>query len=296
MRIGFLGLGSMGLQMARNLVDSGHDLTVWNRTRERAAGVPGAAVAESPGAVAVSADVVISMLADDAAVASVVFGSDGLLASLPPTAIHACMGTISVQFSERLAAVHRQRGQRYLAAPVFGRPEAAAQRKLWVIAAGDADALLTCRPVFEAFAQEVIEAGEDPAHASVLKIAGNFVLLSMVEALAESYALVQAHGIEVGLFHDFLAGKLFASPRYEAYGARIAGGDYEPAGFALEHGLKDIRYALRAADAVNFPAPLVSLLRDRLLTAANRGWGRSDVASLGRLSEADANTTPPAVS
>jgi len=288
MQIGFVGLGNMGTAMAGRLVAAGHDLTVWNRTRERAQALPGVSVADSPAAAAANTDVVITMLADDAAVGAVMFGPHGLLDALPRDAIHACMGTISAQFSERLAAVHRQREQRYVAAPVFGRPEAAAQGKLWVIAAGDPTARRTCRPIFEQFAQEVIDAGDDAAHASVLKIAGNFVLLAMVEALAESYALVKAHGIDVQLFHDFIAARLFSSPRYEAYGARIVHEDYEPAGFALAHGLKDTRYALRAADAVSFPAPLVSLLRDRLLTALNRGWGESDVAALGRLSAADA--------
>jgi 3-hydroxyisobutyrate dehydrogenase-like beta-hydroxyacid dehydrogenase len=287
MRIAFLGLGGMGLAMARNIADSPHELTVWNRTRERTALLEPAAVAASPGEAAAVADVIITMLADDAAVGAVTFGPQGVLDNLPPGAIHACMGTISAQFSARLATVHAERGQRYLAAPVFGRPEAAAQRKLWVIVAGDAGALRTCRPVFELFAQEVIEAGTEAAHASVLKLAGNFVLLSMVEALAESYALVQAHGVDVQLFHDFIAGRLFGSPRYEAYGARIASEEYEPAGFLLAHGLKDTRYALLAADAASFPAPLASLLHDRLLMAVNRGWAESDVAALGRLSRAE---------
>jgi len=292
MQIGFLGLGGMGRAIAERLVGAGHELTVWNRTASRAEGLAGVRVAESFGAAAASGDVVISMLADDAAVGSVVFGATGMLEVMRPGAIHVCMGTISAQFSGRLAAVHRQRGQRYVAAPVFGRPEAAAQGKLWVIAAGDTDALQACRPLFDSFAQEVIEAGDEAAHASVLKIAGNFVLLAMVEALAESYALVKANGIDVQLFHDFLAARLFASPRYEAYGSRIVTETYEPAGFALMHGLKDIRYALRATDAVGLPAPLVSLLRDRLLTASNRGWDNSDVAALGRLSEADLPSSP----
>lgn len=288
MQIALLGLGNMGLAMARRLAAAGCELTVWNRTPRPADAVPGARVAPSARAAVAAADVVITMLADDAALDPLAFGPDGLLATLHPGAIHACMGTISAQFSARLAAAHHERGQRFVAAPVFGRPEAAAQGKLWVIAAGNPQALATCRPLFASFAQEVIEAGEDPVHASVLKLAGNFVLLAMVEALAESYALVGAHGIDVRLFHEFLAGRLFGSPRYEAYGARIAGGSYEPAGFALVHGLKDTRYALHAADAVGLPAPLVSLLRDRLLAAFNHGWGESDVAALGRLSAADA--------
>jgi len=292
MQIALLGLGGMGLQMARNLAAAGHALTVWNRTSARADLLEGVAVAASPAAAAASADVVITMLADDAAVGAVTFGPGGLLEGMRAGAVHACMGTISVQFSARLAAVHRQHGQRYVAAPVFGRPEAAAQRKLWVIAAGDPGAVQECRPAFECFAQEVIEAGEEAAHASVLKIAGNFVLLAMVEALAESYALVRAHGIDVQLFHEFLAQRLFASPRYDAYGARIVSETWEPAGFALQHGLKDIRYALQAADAVSLPAPLVSLLRDRLLSAANRGWDQADVAALGRLSTADLPSPP----
>jgi 3-hydroxyisobutyrate dehydrogenase-like beta-hydroxyacid dehydrogenase len=285
MQIAFLGMGGMGRAMAARLAEAGHDLAVWNRTPGRADGLTGVRPVTTPRDAARGAGVVFTMLADDAATEAVVFGDDGFLDTLAPGATHACTGTISAGLSARLAAAHRERGQRYIAAPVFGRPEAAAQGQLWVIAAGDPAGLQACRPLLETFGREIIEAGDDPAHASVLKLAGNLVLLAMVEALGESYALVRAHGIDVGLFHDFIAGRLFASPRYDAYGRRIVEQEFDPPGFALGHALKDIRYALRAADDAGLPAPLVRLLRDRLAEADAKGLGNLDVAALARLEQ-----------
>ena len=287
MRIAFLGLGAMGRPMAANLVDSDHDLVVWNRTRSKADGL-GAEVADSPAAAADGADLLITMLSDDEAVESVLSGDDGAFDALPDGAIHACMTTISADFSRRLGDAHADRDQRYVAAPVFGRPEMAESAALHVIVGGDPDTVDRCRPAFDALGQGVIEAGERPEQANVMKLAGNFMLASAIEAMAEAYTLVRAHGISARLFHETMAEKLFASPIYQGYGGMIEAQEYEPAGFALAHGLKDVRYGLRAGDEARVPMPFASAVHDRLLSAVARGWADADWAALGRVASEDA--------
>lgn len=291
MRIAFLGLGAMGLPMARNLARSDHELIVWNRTREKAQSLEGAAVADSPARAAKGANLVITMLSDDGAVEAVILGGDGALEGMSEGAAHACMTTISADFSRRLAAAHRDRGQRYVAAPVFGRPDMAEKAALWVVAGGPADAIDACRPAFELLGQGVIGAGSRPEQANVMKLAGNFMLASAIEAMAEAFTLVRAHGISTELFQQTMASGLFRSPIYEGYGGMIEARRYEPAGFALDHGFKDVRYALRAAEEASVPMPLASLLHDRLLSAVARGWGGSDWAALGRVAALDAGET-----
>lgn len=285
MKIGFIGLGSMGRPMASNLLEAGHDLTVYNRTRSRATPLAdaGAAVADTPGTAALDAEIVITMLSDDAAVEAVTFGDHGILEAMGEGAVHASMSTISATLSRRLADAHEAAGQGYLAAPVFGRPEAAEARKLWVIAAGPAETLERCGPALDDMSQGVIQVGEDVAQANVVKVAGNFLLASAIEAMSEAFTLVRKHGIEPAAFLEIMNGKLFRSPIYEAYGGLIAGARYEPAGFKLRHGLKDTRLVLAAADEAAAPMPVASLVRDRYLSAVARGWGELDWAALGRV-------------
>ncbi len=288
MRLAFLGMGSMGAPMARNLVAKGHAVTVWNRTRSKAEAMEGATVAASPEEAARQAELAITMLSDDEAVERVAFGSDGLLAGLPAGAIHASMSTISPGLSRRLADAHAEREQRYIAAPVFGRPEAAEAAKLWVIAGGGEDVRSACAPAFDALGQGVVAAGEQPEQANVVKLAGNFLLASAIEAMAEAFTFVRSYDIDTGEFLRTVATRLFRSPIYENYGGLIEAQRYEPAGFKLRHGLKDVRYALGAADETEVPLPLASLLRDRFLSAAARGWGEIDWAGLGRVAAVDA--------
>ena len=288
MRVALLGLGRMGRPMAANLARAGHELVVWNRTRARAESVKGAAVARTPAEAAAGAAVVVTILADDAAVESVVLGPDGVAAGLAPGAVHAGMSTVSVACSRRLAAAHAERGQRYVAAPVFGRPDAAGAGRLWIVAGGPADAVAACRPVFDVLGQGVVEVGAPAERANVVKLAGNVCLAAAIEAMAETFALVRAYGVPADTFHDLLANRLFRSPIYQAYGELIRTGRYEPAGFALRHGWKDMRYTLAAADEATLPTPLASLLRDRFLAAAARGWADADWAALGRLAADDA--------
>lgn len=290
MKIAFIGLGSMGLPMASNLLRAGHELIVYNRTRSRAEELArqGAKVAGSPRGAASGAEALITMLADDAAVEEVVFGEQGALLGLSRGAVHASMSTISHTLSRRLAAEHRARDQRYVAAPVFGRPDAAQAAKLWIVVAGSAEAIERCRPLFEAMGQGVEVVGQEPPKANVVKLAGNFLLAAAIEALGEALALVRKHDIDPKRVLEIINGRVVRSPVYENYGTLIVAQRYEPAGFKLRHGLKDIRLALGAGEEVTVPLPLASLLRDEYIAAMARGWGDIDWAGLARLSAVNA--------
>lgn len=295
MKVGFIGLGSMGLAMADNLRRAGHELTVYNRTPARAAALSGVRVAGTPREASAGAEVLITMLADDPAVEHVVLGEVGAVQGLAPGAVHAGMSTIGHALCRRLAAEHASRGQHYVAAPVFGRPDAARAAKLWIVAAGAEEAVNRCRPLFEAMGQGVETVGDDPLRATVVKLAGNFLLAAAIEALGEAYALVRKHGIEPARFLEIVNGRLLRSPVYENYGKLIAEERYEPAGFRLRHGLKDTRLALAAGDDVAVPLPVASLVRDHYLTAMALGWGDIDWAALARVAAADAGLESPPI-
>ena len=289
MRIAFVGVGHMGAPMAANLVRAGHDVTVYNRSAGRTAELEalGAKVAATPAAAAAGAELAVTMLADDAAVEQVAFAADGLLGALPAGAVHAAMSTISVALSQRLAAAHAAAGQRYVAAPVFGRPEAAAAAKLWIVAGGEEAAVAACRPAFDALGQGVVLAGNEPEAANAVKLAGNFLLASTIEALAEAQTLARAWGVEPATLMAAV-NALFRSPVVENYGGAIAARRFEPAGFALALGLKDVRLALAAADARAVPMPFASCLHDRFLAAVGHGLGAIDWSGIARLVAADA--------
>jgi len=290
MNIAFIGLGNMGSPMAANLIKAGHKLTVYNRTRSRAEALQseGARVANTPGEAASGAEVAITMLADDHALESVVFGKGSLLDSLPPNAIHVSMSTISVALSRRLAAAHAERKQHYVSAPVFGRPEAAAAAKLFIVAAGPAAQIDRCRPLFDSMGQKTFIAGDDASGANLMKLAGNFLITAVIEGLAESFALVRKAGLDANLFHEILTNSLFNAPIYKTYGALINSQKFEPAGFKLPLGLKDNRLLLAAAEENAVPMLMASLVRDRFLAALGQGMGELDWSAISKLSAKDA--------
>ena len=286
MKIAFIGLGSMGAPMARHLIDTGVDVTVYNRTAAKAQAFAetGARVAETAKEALTEADALITMLADEHAVREVL---DSALASLPRGALHISMSTISVAYSRQLAERHTQLNQRYVAAPVFGRPDAAAAKKLWIVAGGHAEDRARARPLLEAMGQGVIEVGDDPISANTVKLAGNHVIAGMLQSLGESFALVRKAGVSAEQFLDII-NRLFKSPVYENYGNNIATEQFSPAGFKLRLGLKDMRLILAAADASETPMPLASLLHDRMLTAVVQDMGDLDWSVVGRLAADDA--------
>ena len=289
MDVGFIGLGQMGQAMARNLLKAGHRLTVYNRSRGKAEALApeGAKIADSP-AEAWRNPVVITMLADDAAVEAVVSGDGAGLSTLDQGAVHVSMSTISIALSDRLAEAHREARQAYVAAPVFGRPEAAAAAKLFIVAAGAQSAIARCEPLFDVIGQRTFVVGAKPSSANLVKLSGNFLLASMIECLGEAFALTRKGGIDPHAYLEILTGTLFPAPAYKTYGALIADQQYEPAGFRMALGLKDIRLALAAADALAAPMPAASLVHDRLLAGVAQGAGDSDWSALARISAANA--------
>jgi 3-hydroxyisobutyrate dehydrogenase-like beta-hydroxyacid dehydrogenase len=293
MKVGFVGLGNMGSAMAHNLVKAGHEVIVYNRTPAKAEALAreGARAAKSL-AEACQAEAVITMLADDAAVETVVFGAEGLLANLPAEAIHVSMSTISITLSERLAAAHQKAHQSYVAAPVFGRPEAAATAKLFIVAAGDQSAVDRCKPLFDAMGQRTFIVSEIPSAANLVKLSGNFLIASVIESLGEAVALTRKAGIDPKLYVDLLTSSLFAAPVYKTYGGLIANEQYRPAGFRASLGLKDIRLALAAAEARSVPMPIASLIRDHYLTLIAQGGEELDWSALGLLAARNAGLPP----
>lgn len=293
MKIGFIGLGSMGQPMAQNLLQAGHELKVYNRTSQAAEPLRqfGATVANSPAEAVRDVEVIITMLADDAAVEAVLFGSDavaGALNALAKDAIHLSMSTISVAFSQRLAETHALAGQGYLAAPVFGRSEVAAQAALWIVAAGDAQIVERCRPLFEAMGQGVFNVGVEAWMANLVKLTGNFMIAAALETMGEAFALMRKSGVAPEQFLEIVNTALFKSPLYQNYGSLIVQERYEPAGFKLRLGLKDVRLVLGAAESMAVPLPLASLIRDRFLTAIAHGQGEMDWAGLAQVAAENA--------
>jgi 3-hydroxyisobutyrate dehydrogenase-like beta-hydroxyacid dehydrogenase len=289
MKVGFIGLGQMGIGMAANLLKAGHEVTVYNRTAAKAQLlVAQGARRAAQVANACGGEAVITMLADDRALESVAFGERGIVAGLGKCSVHISMSTISVALAEKLGAAHADAGQRFVAAPVFGRPEAAVAAKLFVVAAGAPDALQTCQPIFDAIGQKTFTFGDRPSAANLVKLSGNFLIASVIEALGEAMALVGKGGVDLHSYLDLLTSTLFAAPVYRTYGALIAERKFEPAGFAAPLGLKDVRLALEAAETLRVPMALGSLVRDRLLTLLARGGEKLDWSAFSQIAAADA--------
>jgi 3-hydroxyisobutyrate dehydrogenase-like beta-hydroxyacid dehydrogenase len=287
MKLAFIGAGNMGSPMARNLLRAEHQVTVYNRTRAHAEPLrqEGAALADSPADAAKEADAVVTMLADDQAVEQAV---RSFIETLAPGALHIGMSTISVACSRRLAEQHTARGQVYVAAPVFGRPVAAAAAKLWIVAAGPTESVARCQPVFEALGRGTSVAGTDPWLANAVKLSGNFLIAAALESLGEAFALVRKSGVDAGQFLEIVNTALFDSALYAGYGAAIAKEQFEPAGFKLRLGFKDLRLMQEAAEAAAVPMPLAGVLRDRFLAAMARGEGDLDWAALARITAVQA--------
>ncbi|HEX4023513.1 MAG TPA: NAD(P)-dependent oxidoreductase [Steroidobacteraceae bacterium] len=293
MKVGFIGLGHMGVGMAANLAVAGHDVSLFNRTPGRAGRLVELGAREVASlAAACNAEAVITMLADDDAVSNIALGDGGLVAHLPKDAIHVSMSSISVALSERLARAHAEAGQRYIAAPVFGRPAMAAAGKLFIIVAGAAETIDVCRPLFQVMGQKVIRIGGDSPAANLVKLSGNFLTAAAIEAMGEAVALVRKAGIDPRTYIELLTATVFNGAPYTIYGPLIAAGKFEPAAFAAPLAYKDIRLALAAAESLRVPMPLGSLLHDRFLRLLQEGGDRLDWAALAALAEQDAGVEP----
>ena len=284
MKVAFIGLGRMGQGIAGRVLQGGHELTVYNRTRDKAAALEaaGARVADSVAQACAGREVVMTMLADDAALDRVTRGEGGIVASLPKGGIHMVMGTHGVDIVRALTLSHASAGQVLVAAPVLGRPDVAASGQLGIVAAGPADAVNRCRPLFEVIGKRVFEAGLVPEGATAIKLANNFALGCAIQTMSEAFALVRKHGVAPQALYDVMTEGLFSAPAYKVYGKIIVDEAYDKPGFTTLLALKDADLALAAGGAARVPLPSVNTLRDRLLSALAHGDGDKDWAVIAQ--------------
>lgn len=280
--IGFVGLGAMGVPMAANLATAGYKLRVYNRTASKADALVamGAMRVERPGDAAPAGGVAITMVADDAALESVTLGAGGLAERLGRGGIHISMSTVAPATSRRLAEHHAACGNTYIAAPVFGRPDAAKAKRLWVLASGPAAQKAAIRPVLEAMGQAIFDFGDDPGAANVAKLVGNFLIFANLEAMSEAFAMAEKQGVDRAAVADMLAKSLFACPIYQGYGKAVAAKRFTPVGFRMALGLKDVELALRTAAEVTMALPMASLVRDRFLASLAKGRAEMDWSAI----------------
>jgi 3-hydroxyisobutyrate dehydrogenase-like beta-hydroxyacid dehydrogenase len=278
MELGYVGLGGMGHAMASNLIGKGHTLRVWNRSPGKAADLvaQGATLVEHPGQAVASDGIVFTMVADDAALEQVVGGPDGIAATLGPGGIHVSMSTVSPETTRKLAALHAERGAAFIAAPVFGRPTAAAAAMLFILVAGEAGAREKIVPLLETMGQRVFPLGDDPVAASVVKLSGNFMIMGVIEAMAEAATLCEKYGVERAAMMDVMTQSIFATPLYVNYGRLIAQHDYANPGFKLSLGFKDANLVMAAARKAHVPMPLASMMHDRFISAMAKDRGELD--------------------
>jgi 3-hydroxyisobutyrate dehydrogenase-like beta-hydroxyacid dehydrogenase len=284
MNVGFIGLGKMGQGMTRRILGGGHDLTVYNRTKEKTRDLE-AAGAHAAGSIADACrarHIVITMVSDDSAVKEVALGSAGVRESLGSGAVHLCMGTHSVAAIQLLTKAHDEAKQLFVAAPVLGRPDAAAAGQLGIVAGGPAEAVKACEPLFQLLGRRTFEAGSSQAGAAAIKLSNNFVLGAAIEAMAEAFALVRRYSVMPQVLFDVMTDGLFAAPAYKIYGKIMVDESYDKVGFMTLQGLKDLNLALAAADQARVPMPSANNVRDRLLGAIAHGDGEKDWAVMAR--------------
>ena len=279
MIVAFLGLGHMGQPMARNLAVAGFDVRTWNRS---GGSVEGATACRTIEEAVRPAAVVVTMLSEDAAVRAVAFGEGKLAASLRTGGIHMGMSTISVALAGELATTHAERGQRYVNAPVFGRPDMAAARKLWVVPGGSAADVAELQPVFAALGQGTFLM-PGATQSALAKLCGNFMIAATLESIGEALTLGEKGGIPPEQLLAMLTGTLFGAPVVQRYGAMIARQEFTPAGFAMALGLKDMRLVLEAGEGLQVPLPLADLLRTRFLQALAQGKQDLDWSGMSTL-------------
>lgn len=282
MKVGFIGLGRMGSGMAGRILEAGHDLVVYDVVPESTAraAAAGARVAPSIVELCASREIVITMLAEDAAVHAVAFGAGGLRDSLPPGAIHLAMGTYGVGTIRALAEAHAASGQTLVAAPVLGRPDLAASGQLGIVAAGPGAAVERCDPLFQIIGRLTFHAGQAPEAASAIKLANNLVLGCAIQAMGEAFSLVRKYGVPPQVLYDVMTEGLFSAPAYKVYGKIIVDESYARAGSTIALNLKDANLIMNAGDLARVPLPSGNTFRDRLLSAIAHGDADKDVAAL----------------
>ena len=286
-RVGVVGLGHMGHAFAVNLIEDGHEVSVYDRDPKRTTEIAGARAATRLADLA-DCDVVVTSLPDDDALASVAFGPGGLADVLAPGAVHISTSTVSSAISRRLAEEHARHQQDYVAAPVLGNPDFARERKLFVLAAGSRSALEKVRPLLVRLGQRLFVIGEDAALANLMKLAANVLTATTLECMGEVLALLRKGGVDAHLAFDVLTNSLFDSRVHKTYGGKIVEGRYSPPGMAVPLATKDLRLALAEAEHASVPMPAASLVHDRLVAMVARGWDELDWSALGLLAAVDA--------
>lgn len=293
-RASFIGLGNMGSAMALNLLRNGVKLFVYNRTQEKARDLlaQGAEWLNSPREAFDKAPIAFSMVANDQALQAISEGSEGLLVKAKPGCTHVSMSTISPALSRILAASHQEKGVDYLAAPVFGRPDVAAQHALWICVAGPQKAKQQAEPFLRHLGKKIYDFGDKPENAIAVKLTGNMMILSVIELMAEAFAFAEKSGVSIDAFHSFLTDSLFPSPVFQTYGKLILNSKFTPAGFKMGLGLKDIDLFLRAAESLRVPSPVASLLHDRLMTGLANQREEMDWSAISLTSKEEAGLVP----
>jgi 3-hydroxyisobutyrate dehydrogenase-like beta-hydroxyacid dehydrogenase len=284
MNLAFIGLGRMGMGIARNLLRAGHNIMVYNRTPEKAQVLAGegARVTDSPANACRDAEAVITMVSDDHALEQVVLGEHGIAAAMQEHCVHISQSTISTALARRLSVEHTQRKQGFLSAPVFGRPEAAEAKRLLVLAAGPSDVVERCHRLLDSIGRQTFVVGAEPWQANLAKLCGNFMIASTIEAFGEASATLRKAEVQPEMFLEIMTA-LFGSPVITNYGRAIVEETFEPAGFALRLGLKDVRLMLAASEECTAPMPLASVVRDQFIAALARGQGEMDWSSVARV-------------
>jgi 3-hydroxyisobutyrate dehydrogenase-like beta-hydroxyacid dehydrogenase len=290
-RIGFIGLGHMGSAMAANLVGGGFAVLGHLRHPGRNADIKALGV-EPTNELAdlFDCEIIITMVSDDAAAREIVLGDvsrEGLASGLNPGALHLSMSTISPTLSSTIAAEPVRHGQMYVAAPVFGNPDAAKARELYVIAAGEPEQIERVLPLFELLGQRTFVIGNDPASANLVKLAGNAMTATTLEALAEVLALLRKRGVAPEKFIDIMTSTMFGSRVHKIYGAKMVHENYTP-GFAFPLALKDVRLALSEADRASVPMPSVDVVHNRLVAGVARGCDGLDWSALALVAAEEA--------
>ena len=291
MKVGFVGTGIMGAPMALNILKRGHQLTVYNRTREKTLPLreAGATVVASLEEIR-DVEVLITVVADGPAERAILFES-ALIDLLPKHCVHMSSTTVGVDTARELAEAHGRHGRVYVAAPVLGRAvDMAAEGKLFVIAGGPDEGLARCEPLFAAVGQRTFKFGPNPVTAVAAKLAINFLVVSAIEAMSEAFALTEQYGVRPSDFYEFITGTLFGTPIYKAYGKLIEQNSFRPANFVVPLGLKDVKLALDAGERVNLAMPLANIARDHLIQALAQGYQDHDWSVIGRVV---ANTLAP---
>ena len=294
MKIGFVGLGAMGHPMAHRLLAAGHALCVYNRTASRADDLlaQGATLAPTPAAAARGADIVFSMLFDDATTQALTFGPDGIATALGADAIHACCGTLSVEQARRLRDGHAARGQLYATTNVLGRPPAAAGGDLSIILGGEAGVLDRLEPVVRAFGPRLFRVGHDPVQANLVKLSLNFMIMSTIEQMAEVFVINEKAGTDPRTVFDIMTGSFFNAPVHRNYGELMVSAAYDPPGAPVALGLKDTEMFLAAGHDYHVPLPYAAIARDRFLSATAAGDGGRDFVILLECLRREAGLSP----